>query len=188
MMQRLAYYYGRLLEIILIVLMISLTIIVALAVIYRKVLEDSLSWYDEVASIVLIWITYYGAALAALRRKHIGFDGFLLSLPDRPRFVAFLLSEALVIGFFALLAYGGWLVFQVVAGDNLVSLTWVPQQIPYSVIPIGAVLFIVAEILSIPDAWRALSAGKSLDHEVIENGIRRVRKDNAEVKPMDDGR
>jgi TRAP-type C4-dicarboxylate transport system permease small subunit len=187
MMQRLTYYYGRLLEIILISLMVSLTIIVALAVIYRKVLEDSLSWYDEVASIVLIWITYYGAALAALRRKHIGFDGFLLSLPDRPRLVAFLFSEVLIIGFFALFAYGGWLVFQVVAGDNLVSLTWVPQQIPYSVIPIGAVLFIVAEILSIPDAWRTLSAGKSLDHEVIENGIQRVRKDDGKIKPPGDG-
>jgi TRAP-type C4-dicarboxylate transport system permease small subunit len=188
MMQRLTYYYGRLLEIILIVLMVSLTFIVALAVIYRKVLEDSLSWYDEVASIVLIWITYYGAALAALRRKHIGFDGFLLSLPDRPRFVAFLLSEALIIGFFALFAYGGWLVFQVVAGDNLVSLTWVPQQIPYSVIPIGAVLFIVAEVLSIPDAWRALSAGKSLNHEAIEDGIQRVSKDTAKIKPPGDRR
>jgi TRAP-type C4-dicarboxylate transport system permease small subunit len=181
MMQRLAYYYGRLLEIALILLMVGLTVIVALAVIYRKVLEDSLSWYDEVASIMLIWITYYGAALAALRRKHIGFDGFLLSLPDRPRFVAFILSEALIIGFFALFAYGGWLVFQVVAGDNLISLTWVPQQIPHSVIPIGAVLFIAAEIFSIPDAWRALSAGKSLDHEAIEQEIRRARED-AKVK------
>jgi TRAP-type C4-dicarboxylate transport system permease small subunit len=182
MIQRLAYFYGRLLEIILILLMVGLTVIVAMAVIYRKVLEDSLSWYDEVASIMLIWITYYGAALAALRRKHIGFDGFLLSLPERPRLVAFIISEALIIGFFALFAYGGWLVFQVVAGDNLISLTWVPQQLPHSVIPIGGMLFIAAEILSIPEAWRAISAGKSLEHEEIEEEIRHAQEEARKVK------
>jgi TRAP-type C4-dicarboxylate transport system permease small subunit len=128
------------------------------------VLEDSLSWYDEVASILLIWITWYGAALAALRRKHIGFDGLLLSLPLGLRTAAFVLSEALVIGFFVMLSWGGWLVFQVVAGGNLVSLTWVPLQWPMSVIPIAGALFVIGELLSIPAAWRAMRAGTSLGH------------------------
>ena len=59
--------------------MIALTAVVIMAVIYRK-LDASLSWYDEVASIMLSWVTYYGAALAALKRKHIGFDSVLLSI------------------------------------------------------------------------------------------------------------
>ena len=40
-------------------------IIVVVAVVYRKI-GHSLVWYDEGASIVLAWLTYYGAALAAL--------------------------------------------------------------------------------------------------------------------------
>lgn len=181
MIQRAAHYFGRLLEMVLVALMVGLTVIVAMAVIYRKVLEDSLSWYDEVASIMLIWLTYYGAALAALRRKHIGFDGALLALPPRARLVAFIVAEVLVIGFFILLGYGGWLVFLVVEGDNLVSLTWVPQQLPHSVIPIGAGLFVVAELLSIPEAWRAISSGVSLEQKEIEKEIKEARKQVGKV-------
>ncbi len=69
-----------LLEWLLLILMVGLTAVVILAVIFRK-LDASLSWYDEVASIMLSWVTYYGAALAALKRKHIGFDSVLLAIP-----------------------------------------------------------------------------------------------------------
>ena len=73
-----------LLEWFLIAQMVALTAVVVYAVVSRK-LGASLSWYDEIAAIQLAWITYYGAALAALRRKHIGFDGVLLSLPPSAR-------------------------------------------------------------------------------------------------------
>ena len=86
----------------LIIQMFALAIVVIYAVISRK-MGASLSWYDEIAAIQLAWITYYGAALAALRRRHIGFDGVLLALPIPIRRVMVILSEALVIGFFALL-------------------------------------------------------------------------------------
>jgi TRAP-type C4-dicarboxylate transport system permease small subunit len=178
MFDRTAKYFGRLLEFWLITLMVGLTVIVIVAVIFRK-LGSSLSWYDEVASIMLVWVTYYGSALAALRRKHIGFDGFLLSLPDAPRKAAFVLSEILIIGFFVMFSWGGWIVFRVVEGDGLVSLPWVPQQIPHSVIPIGGAVFIVAELLSIPEAWRALTAGSSLEHEEIEQEIRAAEEGRA---------
>ena len=39
------------------------------------------SWYDEVAAIMLVWLTYYAGALAALKRGHIGVDGVLAALP-----------------------------------------------------------------------------------------------------------
>ena len=62
-----------LLEWITIVLMIALTVVVVVAVMFR-LFDNSLSWYDEVAAIQLSWVTYYGAALAALKRRH-GYTG-----------------------------------------------------------------------------------------------------------------
>jgi TRAP-type C4-dicarboxylate transport system permease small subunit len=176
MLDRAAKYLGRALETWLIVLMIGLTVMVVVAVIFRK-MGNSLSWYDEVASIMLVWVTYYGSALAALRRKHIGFDGFLLSLPDGPRKAAFVVSEVLIIGFFLMFTWGGWIVYRVVEGDGLVSLPWVSQQIAYSVIPVGGVVFILAELLSIREAWRAIATGSSLEHEEIEQEIRAAQEE-----------
>jgi TRAP-type C4-dicarboxylate transport system permease small subunit len=151
---------------ILISLMVILTLVVVVAVIYRKG-GASLSWYDEIASVLLAWITYYGSALAALRRGHIGFDGVLLALPLHWRKVAVILAEILVIGFFAVMAWTGVVILNVLQGTTLVSLTWVPVQVTQSVIPIGAVLFIIAELLSIPPYWAEVKAGKSTEHPVM---------------------
>lgn len=160
------------LEWMLIILMIGLTAVVILAVIYRK-LDASLSWYDEVASIMLSWVTYYGAALAALKRKHIGFDSVLLSIPMPLRLWVAYAAEALVLGFFVLLAWAGWEVLLVLEGESLVSLTWVPVQFTQSVIPIGAALFVVCELLSAPSYLKMVATGQSLEHAEIEAEIER---------------
>jgi len=170
MLGRLGRFLETVLEWTVIVLMVLLTIVVIVAVLFRMA-GDSLSWYDEVAAIQLSWITYYGASLAALRRRHIGFDSVLLSIPMPFRMVCLLLAEAIVIGFFIVLAMTGWEVLQVLEGDRLVSLTWVPVQFTQSVIPIGAALFALCELLSLPAYWRATAAGRSLEHMEIEDEV-----------------
>ena len=139
----------RTLEVVVLTLMTALAVVVVLGVGFRK-FGAALVWYDEVASVLLSWLTYYGAALAALRRAHIGVPTLLESLPPRPRVLLVWLSEASVIGFFAVVAWSGWRVLQILSGDSLISLPWVPTRLTQSVIPIGAVLFIVARVLSFP--------------------------------------
>lgn len=158
-------FLERILEVWLIVLIVIMTAIVVCAVIWRKA-GASFVWYDEVASIMLAWITYYGAALAALKRAHIGFDGVLLAFPMRLRMVALAVSEALVFLFFMVLAWSGWVVLGVLQGMSLISLPWVPVVLTQSVIPIGAILFIVCEALSLPDYVSRVRAGVS--HDEIE--------------------
>ncbi|MEL6979038.1 MAG: TRAP transporter small permease subunit [Pseudomonadota bacterium] len=163
-------FMETLLEWFTIFLMVLLTITVVTAVIFR-LSGNSLSWYDEVASIQLAWITYYGAALAALKRRHIGFDTVLLAIPMPARMVAVAFAEIVVIGFFVLLAITGMEVLLVLEGMSLTSLTWVPIQFTQSVIPIGAVLFILCELLSLPEYWRKTAAGVSLEHAEIEDEV-----------------
>lgn len=169
-MSRISRLLEILLEWILILLMVGLTTIVVVAVIYRK-LDASLSWYDEVASVMLAWITYYGGALAVLKRKHIGFDSVLLSMPMPIRLYMALFAEVVFIAFFALLAWAGWQVLVVLEGDNLVSLSWVPVQFTQSVIPIGGALFIICELLAAPAYLKTVISGQSLEHLEIEAEI-----------------
>ncbi|WP_083101146.1 TRAP transporter small permease [Pseudophaeobacter leonis] len=152
---------SRALEWITIGLMFLLTSIVTVAVIAR-LMGQSFSWYDEVAAIMLAWITYYGSALAALHRRHIGFDTVLLAMPLKMRVAVLLLGEAIVLVFFFLMARAGLQVLEVLAGDTLVSLTWVPIQFTQSIIPIGAILFMLCQMLSLPGFLRLTAAGISL--------------------------
>ncbi|WP_299621466.1 TRAP transporter small permease [Pelagibius sp.] len=178
----------RVLEVVTIALLVVLALLVITAVAFRYGLNASLPWYDEVASVLLAWITYYGAALAALRRGHLGFAGLVLSLPPLPRKLLFVLAELIVYTVFVSMAWAGWFVLQIMAGETLVSLDWVPLQFTQSVVPIGCVLFILAQILSTPDAWARIVAGLDVEAEEIEAEIAKAERTQAEIEAERDRR
>ncbi len=161
MLGQLRRFIEILLAIFTVSLLLILTGVVVVAVVYRK-LGASLSWYDEIAVILLAWITYYGSALASLKRAHIGFPNIVQAMPAPLRLVAVLLAEIAVIAFFLLLAWTGWWVMEVLEGDTLVSLTWVPTSFTQSVIPVASLLVVVAQLLTMPEMLRRALHGRRL--------------------------
>ena len=145
--------FRKVLEVVVIVLVAALAVVVVLGVGFRKA-GAALVWYDEAASILLAWLTYYGAALVALTRGHIGVPVLVERLRGAARTGVLILGEVAVIGFFVVLAWAGLRVQDALAGTTLVSMPAVPTTLAQSVIPIGAVLFIVAQLLSLPAALR----------------------------------
>ena len=150
---RLRAVLNRFLEAAVVGITAALAVLVVVGVVSRKA-GHSLVWYDEVAAILLAWLTYYGAALAALHRAHLGFPNLVQAAPRRARRVLAILREFAILGFFALVAWMGLDLLAVLGGTFLVSLPWLPTRIVYSAIPIGAALFIVAEIAAAVEAWR----------------------------------
>ncbi|MEC9242546.1 MAG: TRAP transporter small permease [Gemmatimonadota bacterium] len=148
----------RALEFAVVTLMVALALVVVLGVVFRR-FGAALVWYDEVASILLAWLTFYGAALAALHRAHIGFPKLVDGLAPRFRRPLILLGEVFVLGFFMVTAWAGWRVFGILGGETLVSLPWVPQRLVQSVIPIGAILFIFGERVRLPEVWAGPGSG-----------------------------
>lgn len=159
--------YERLLEAIALVLMVALTALVIAGAAFRY-FGNALSWYDEMASIGLVWLTYYGAALAALRGAHIGVPGLVNAMPPRARFYVTLFSEGMVFLFFIMLAYFGFQVLTVLQGEHMISLPSVPTQLTQSAIPVGAVLFIIAEALRLPEILRDARTTGFVDLEIKE--------------------
>ncbi|HKW36202.1 MAG TPA: TRAP transporter small permease subunit [Burkholderiales bacterium] len=146
--------FERLMEWIVIVLMVALSAEVTLGIVYRT-LGRSLVWYDEVAAILLAWLTFYGSALAALKRAHIGFPGLVNSLPPVWRVPAVAFAEICVVAFFVLLGWMGYSILAVLDTDYLVSLPEVRVAWTQSVIPIGSALYVIAELLSLPSLLAA---------------------------------
>ena len=158
-----------------IVLILGLAVLVVAAVLFRYT-GNSLIFYDELASVMLAWLTYYGAALAASRRAHLGFGAGVQAMPPTARTVAFVASELLVVGFFLIVAWYGWNVLEFMAGEALISLPWLKLQLVQSVIPVGAILFILAQLTSLPEAWRDLRDGRSADQREIDEALSQQSK------------
>jgi len=145
--------YERFLEWICVVLMVALAAEVAAGVAFRYS-GHSLVWYDEVATILLAWVTFYGAALAVLKHAHMGVPEIVRMLPPGPRVVAAVVAQLCTMAFFALLAWVGYGVLVILASDMLVSLPEVSVAYANSVIPISAVLFIAGQLLAFPEVLR----------------------------------
>jgi len=140
-------------------------------------------WLTKTKASLTTWSGWLDVAAAAL--------GGLLALdPTAALIVRDVLPEAVqpfytiavVLVFFILMARAGFQVLAVLEGDTLISITWVPVQLTQSVIPIGALLFILCQLLSLPGYWNTTAAGISLEHAEIEEEVEaELEKNNDRV-------
>jgi TRAP-type C4-dicarboxylate transport system permease small subunit len=158
MLEELRRRYERLLEWVVIALMGVLASEVILGVIFRT-FGTSLVWYDEVASILLAWLTFYGSALGAAKRAHIGCPEVVAMLPAAARVGLRVLADLLFVGFFLVVGWSGYAVLGVLETDHLISLPDIPVSWVQSVVPISAAMIVLAELLSIPLALRRARQG-----------------------------
>jgi TRAP-type C4-dicarboxylate transport system permease small subunit len=145
--------YERFLEWICIALMAALAAEVVAGVVFRYS-GNSLVWYDEVATILLAWVTFYGSALAVLKHAHMGVPEIVRMLPPEWRVVAAVVAQLCTLAFFVLLAWVGYEILEVLAGDRLVSLPQVPVAVAHSTIPISAILIAIGQVLVFPEVLR----------------------------------
>jgi TRAP-type transport system small permease protein len=151
--------YERLLEWIAIALIAALAVEVTVGVAFRYS-GYSLVWYDEVATILLAWVTFYGSALAVMKHAHMGVPEIVRMFPTGMRVAAMVLAQVCTLGFFALLAWIGYVVLEVLASDTLVSLPAVSVAYAQSVIPVSAVLIMIAQLLVFPEVLREARRGR----------------------------
>jgi len=131
-------------------LLAAMVLVVALGVLFRYAFGAALVWYDEFASYLLVWLTFYGAVVASYRRRHIGLEVLVERLPSGWKRALELFAEACVFGFQIVLCYFGWVLTQKIGDETAVSLVWVKMRWVYSVLPIsGALMLLVsgAELL-----------------------------------------
>ena len=149
--------YGRVLEVLVIVLVVALAGEVTLGVVFRSI-GRSLAWYDEVASVMLAWLTFYGSALASVRRAHIGCPELVDQASPGVRRGLNIAAQILVIAFFALLGWVGASILPIIASETLVSVPAVSMAVVQSVIPVSCVLIVVAELLHLVTLLRPTGA------------------------------
>jgi TRAP-type C4-dicarboxylate transport system permease small subunit len=126
-------------------LLAALAVVVCLGVFFRYALNSSLVWYDEFASYMLVWLTFYGAVVADYHRRHINFDLLVNKLAPGPRRAVDVVGEIAVLGFQFVLCYYGWVLLERMGDETAIALPWVKVTWITSVLPItGALLLVIS--------------------------------------------
>src|SRR5690606_30539865 len=105
-MQRLRYGAGmvwsavqRLTEAAIIALSLVMVASLAAQVAARYVFNAPLTWSEELARYVFIWLSFLGGWLAWARREHLGIDLLAVALSPRPRWLLLRLCEVVLLAF-----------------------------------------------------------------------------------------
>jgi TRAP-type C4-dicarboxylate transport system permease small subunit len=139
-------------------LLLAMTALVLVGIFYRYVLDDALSWYDEFAGYILIWLTMYGSVLALAKRKHISFETLVEKLSPRRQRIAEVVGIVLVMSFSLVLVVAGWQLIVGMADETAISVPQLRMAWIYSVMPIsGGLMFLVGVIQLV----QALTPGRS---------------------------
>src|SRR5262249_3829452 len=119
-------------------LLVATIVLALIQVFFRYVLNDSLSWPDELARVAVTWMCFLGTAMVTRRSRQISIDLLTRSLPPRAlaaHAFAVRIIMAAVAAF--LLHYGSELVSK--ASHVLPALQW-PIATVYLAVPVGAAL------------------------------------------------
>ncbi len=161
-MKKLLKWLDDNLEVYLCVILMSLmTVIIVIQVIARYVFRNSLSWSEELARYIFIWLIYLGISYGCKLRKHIKIDAALYLFPKAIRKYVVIIGDIIFLGFSAYIAYTG---FSYALGQTRVSSALhIPFQVVYASTFVGFGLAIIRQIQAIAYRVKCIKEGKEYE-------------------------
>ena len=118
---------------------------VAFQVFGRYIMNDTPTWAEALALVLVIWVTMFGAAVGVRDAGHIGIESLLVLVPERVRVRLEIVIHALVGIFGALMAYNGALLANSVMGYNIPTLG-IPEGLNHVPVALAGVLILLFSI------------------------------------------
>lgn len=120
-------------------LTLQMTVVVLIGVFTRYVLNDALAWIEELARYTMIWLAWIGGGLALRRGAHIAVEFVIDRIPPAARDAIVLLGRIATFAFLGIVFWYGLQLTARVSMQSTIALG-ISMQLPYSAIPIGALL------------------------------------------------
>lgn len=148
--------FRRLVETVAGAALILMAVIVVVQVFCRFVLNDSLSWSEEAARYLQVYITFVGAAVALQRGAHIGVDFLTGFFKGKAKWVSNLFIHLVVAVFCVIVILAGAQVVatQIKYGQTSPALHLEMWKV-YLALPLGGALMLVEDLVKLVHEIRA---------------------------------
>ena len=138
----------RCLDILVIAMAGLLLLLLNYAVFARFILNESVSWGEELPAYILAALTFIGAAYLTRTNEHIGFDGVVRMMPAALQKIVFVANLAVMACFGAVFAYFGFVAAVSFGSRPLISLD-IPMALFRAAVPLGCGLIAVISVVRI---------------------------------------
>jgi len=128
-------------EIVLVILMACMSVIIGVQVFMRYVMKSSLSWSEEIARYMFIWLIYIGISYGVKTDRHINVDAVRRILPKKVNAIVSAISDIIFLIFSILLVVEGLKVTtKIFASGQRTPALQIPMGYIYMAVPLGFTL------------------------------------------------
>jgi TRAP-type C4-dicarboxylate transport system permease small subunit len=142
-------------------LLVSLMVINTSAGVFtRFVLNNALSWTDELGRYMMIWVGFFGCALAAKDNAHVGVEMFTDLFKPGAKQVFKVAARLVVIAFLVviLMKSGEQLGLLKIQKSSALE---IPMAIPYSAVTFGVLMMLIENLAHLFRLFKAPAAAKT---------------------------
>lgn len=141
-------YFARVVDIFAICLLSILVIVVFVNVCSRYALNLSLAWSEELAKILLVWVTFIGAAAASRRGRHLKIEDVIKRMDEQRQRKMYIYINVVVSLFLVFMIWKGFS-FSIAMKDTVTDALRISNMIFYAALPVGAILMLPYSIRNI---------------------------------------
>lgn len=138
----------------------AIVFITLLAVWQRYVMDNPLSWVEQVSNMLFIWVVFLGAAILYRQNLHIGVDAFLMALNEKNRTIWRWVIELLNLTFIVLLFFASTNLTIRVMGNTSGALDISPAYY-YIAAPISCLMMMIYFVEKIVDPDKRVPTGEA---------------------------
>jgi TRAP-type C4-dicarboxylate transport system permease small subunit len=129
-----------------------MSILVFTNVVLRYGFNSGITWSEEMARFLFIWLTFFGAIAAMKDNEHLGMDTLVKKLPKGLKKVAYVISNLIILWTLYLVLDGSWKMTQLNM-DSKAPATNLPLSFIYGV---GVIVGISMGIIVLINLYRVL--------------------------------
>lgn len=161
------------------ILFIFIMCLLTLQVISRYLFGHSITWTEELAVIMFLWMTYLGISSAVTYRKHLRIDALLDVVPFKVKKALLIISDIIFIGFNTYIMFPFFNIIKGLGASSSPILNF-PKAWSYGVIPL---MLTISSIKIIYDIYRLYhEKEKNIGASIPAIDFAAIEKERREMK------
>jgi TRAP-type C4-dicarboxylate transport system permease small subunit len=147
-------------ESLIVLLMAAMTVLIIVQIFMRYVVQESLTWSEELARYLFVWATYLGVAYGVKKNAHICVEAVTAYLPARIKEITYIVAQVIFLLFAALVVKEGFVLSMKIFkfGQSSAALG-MPMGVIYLAPTVGFALVFIRLIQNIVAGFKRLKTG-----------------------------
>lgn len=141
------------------ILILVMALLIFVQVVFRYIMNDSLTWSEELGRYIFVWITFIGTPVALKYGAQVAIDLLLLKTKGKFHMAIFTINSVVTALLGLVICYSGTRLFLLGQGQ-ISSAMQIPMHYVYAIIPVSGLVLCFFAFTMLLDEWKKFQKGE----------------------------